>query len=207
MSLIKSLIQRLNVTDCNYAKGVRTITLAHITRSWKSAPAPCGAAWANFRASWRMKARPTASWPRHWLSTRHATPNWAATRQPAPAVSLRHHRLQARGGVSIRWPVSQRRGQVHHLFHRHPRLYRSQLYRHVPDSLGLAPRIQSFQGQQLYALAGMAVPDLRAYAMAPVKRLNRALIEGQWDMLLRLVMSLKQKDVTAFTVLDIIMGQ
>jgi hypothetical protein len=43
--------------------------------------------------------------------------------------------------------------------------------------------------------------------MAPVKRLNRALIEGQWDMLLRLVMSLKQKDVTAFTVLDIIMGQ
>lgn len=51
------------------------------------------------------------------------------------------------------------------------------------------------------------MPDLRAYAMAPVKRLNRALIEGQWDMLLRLVMSLKQKDVTAFTVLDIIMGQ
>jgi len=26
-----------------------------------------------------MKARATASWPRHWLSTRHATPNWAAT--------------------------------------------------------------------------------------------------------------------------------
>jgi TnpA family transposase len=47
----------------------------------------------------------------------------------------------------------------------------------------------------------MDVPDLTAYALAPVKRIDRALIEAEWDTLLRLVVSLKQKHVTASTVL------
>ncbi|MBD2766642.1 Tn3 family transposase [Hymenobacter sp. BT664] len=42
---------------------------------------------------------------------------------------------------------------------------------------------------------------LTAYALSPVKRVDRALIEAQWDTLLRLVVSLKQKHVTASTVL------
>lgn len=64
-----------------------------------------------------------------------------------------------------------------------------------------APRIQSFQDQQLYAFAGMAVPDLTAYALAPVKYIDRTLLEAQWDTLLRLVVSLKQKHITASTLL------
>ncbi len=64
-----------------------------------------------------------------------------------------------------------------------------------------APRIQSFQDQQLYAFAGMDVPDLTAYGLAPVKYIDRALIKAQWDTLLRLVVSLKQKHVTASTLL------
>ena len=64
-----------------------------------------------------------------------------------------------------------------------------------------APRIQSFQDQQFYAFAGMDVPDLTAYGLAPVKYIDRALIEAQWDTLLRLVISLKQKHVTASTLL------
>jgi TnpA family transposase len=67
--------------------------------------------------------------------------------------------------------------------------------------VAFAPRIQSFQDQQLYAFAGMDVPDLAAYALTPVKRVDRALIEAHWDTLLRLVVSLKQKHVTASTVL------
>jgi TnpA family transposase len=64
-----------------------------------------------------------------------------------------------------------------------------------------APRIQSFQDQQLYAFAGMDVPDLTAYGLAPVKYIDHTLIEAQWDTLLRLVVSLKQKHVTASTLL------
>ena len=67
--------------------------------------------------------------------------------------------------------------------------------------VAFAPRIQSFQDQQLYAFAGMDVPDLTAYALSPVKHIDRALIEAHWDMLLRLIVSLKQKHVTASTVL------
>ena len=65
--------------------------------------------------------------------------------------------------------------------------------------VAFAPRIQSFQDQQLYAFAGMDVPDLTAYGLAPVKYIDHALIEAQWDTLLRLVVSLKQKHVTAST--------
>ena len=65
----------------------------------------------------------------------------------------------------------------------------------------LAPRIQSFQDQQFYAFAGLDVPDLMAYGLAPVKYIDRALIEAQWDTLLRLVVRLKQKHVTASTLL------
>ena len=64
-----------------------------------------------------------------------------------------------------------------------------------------APRIQSFQDQQLYAFAGMEVPDLTAYGLTPVKYIDQDLIEAQWDTLLRLVVSLKQKHVTASTLL------
>nr|WP_246399150.1 Tn3 family transposase [Hymenobacter luteus] len=67
--------------------------------------------------------------------------------------------------------------------------------------VAFAPRIQSFQDQQLYAFAGMEVPDLTTHGLAPVKRLDRALIEAQWDTLVRLVVSLKHKHVTASTVL------
>ena len=68
-------------------------------------------------------------------------------------------------------------------------------------TIEFAPRIQSFQDQQLYAFAGMDVPDLTAYGLAPVKYIDRTLIEAQWDTLLRLVVSLKQKHVTASTLL------
>ena len=68
-------------------------------------------------------------------------------------------------------------------------------------TIEFAPRIQSFQDQQLYAFAGMDVPDLTAYGLAPVKYIDRALIGAQWDTLLRLVVSLKQKNVTASTLL------
>jgi len=64
-----------------------------------------------------------------------------------------------------------------------------------------APRIQSFQDQQFYTFAGMDVPDLTAYGLAPVKYIDHTLIEAQWDTLLRLVVSLKQKHVTASTLL------
>jgi TnpA family transposase len=68
-------------------------------------------------------------------------------------------------------------------------------------TIEFAPRIQSFQDQQLYAFAGMDVPELTAYGLAPVKYIDHALIEAQWDTLLRLVVSLKQKHVTASTLL------
>jgi len=64
-----------------------------------------------------------------------------------------------------------------------------------------APRIQAFQDQQFYAFAGMDVPDLSAYALRLGKPLDRGLIEAQWETILRLVVSLKQKQVTASTVL------
>lgn len=54
-----------------------------------------------------------------------------------------------------------------------------------------APRIQSFQDQQLYVFAGMDMPDLTAHGLALVKYIDLALIEAQWDTLLRLVVSLK----------------
>ncbi len=67
--------------------------------------------------------------------------------------------------------------------------------------VAFAPRIQSFQDQQLYAFAGMAVPDLAAYDLRLGKHLDRGLIEAQWETILRLIVSLKQKHVTASTVL------
>ncbi|GAA3977044.1 Tn3 family transposase [Hymenobacter antarcticus] len=67
--------------------------------------------------------------------------------------------------------------------------------------VAFAPRIQSFQDQQLYAFAGMDVPDLAAYALRLGKPLDRGLIEAQWETILRLIVSLKQKHVTASTVL------
>ena len=67
--------------------------------------------------------------------------------------------------------------------------------------VAFAPRIKSFQDQQFYAFAGMAVPDLEAYALRLGKPLDRGLIEAQWETILRLIVSLKQKYVTASTVL------
>lgn len=64
-----------------------------------------------------------------------------------------------------------------------------------------APRIHSFQDQQLYAFPGMEVPDLTAYGLRPVSWLNLELLETYWDTLLRLVVSLKRKHVTASTLL------
>ena len=45
--------------------------------------------------------------------------------------------------------------------------------------VAFAPRIQSFQDQQLYAFSGMDVPDLVTYALRPGKPLDRGLIEAQ----------------------------
>ena len=67
--------------------------------------------------------------------------------------------------------------------------------------IAYAPRLQSFQDQQLYAFAGMDVPDVAAYALRLGKPLDRELIESQWETILRLVVSLKLKVVTASTVL------
>lgn len=64
-----------------------------------------------------------------------------------------------------------------------------------------APRIHGFQDQQLYAFLGMDVPDLTAYGLRPVNWLTREVLEMHWDTLLRLVVSLKRKHVTASTLL------
>ncbi|SHM24284.1 Tn3 family transposase [Hymenobacter psychrotolerans] len=68
-------------------------------------------------------------------------------------------------------------------------------------AVAFAPRIQSFQEQQLYAFAGMDVPDVAAFGLRLGKPLDRAVIEAQWETILRLVVSLKQKHVTASTLL------
>jgi len=68
-------------------------------------------------------------------------------------------------------------------------------------AVAFAPRIHSFQDQQLYAFAGMEVPDVTAYGLRLGKPLDRELIEVQWETILRLVVSLKQKHVTASTLL------
>nr|WP_197076624.1 Tn3 family transposase [Hymenobacter terrenus] len=44
-----------------------------------------------------------------------------------------------------------------------------------------APRIHSFQDQQLYAFADMDVPDLTAYGLTPVKYVDHTLIGAQWE--------------------------
>ncbi len=64
-----------------------------------------------------------------------------------------------------------------------------------------APRIQSFQEQLLYLFAGMGAPDVAAVGLRLGKPLDRHLIEAHWETMLRLVVSLKLKHVTASTVL------
>jgi TnpA family transposase len=64
-----------------------------------------------------------------------------------------------------------------------------------------APRIKELQGQQLYAMEGMIIPPLADYALATGQRLDRALLEAQWETLLRLAVSLKRKHITASVVL------
>lgn len=68
-------------------------------------------------------------------------------------------------------------------------------------TVAFAPRIHSFQDQQFYAFAGMEVPDVAAYGLRLGKPLDRGLIAAQWETILRLVVSLKQKHVTASTLL------
>lgn len=47
----------------------------------------------------------------------------------------------------------------------------------------------------------MDVPDLAAYALRLGKPLDRGLMEERWETILRLIVSLRQKYVTASTVL------
>lgn len=64
-----------------------------------------------------------------------------------------------------------------------------------------APRIREFQDKKLYPMPDMAVPDLKNYVLKVGKPVNLRLIEQHWDQILRLVVSLKLKHVTASSVL------
>ena len=64
-----------------------------------------------------------------------------------------------------------------------------------------APRIKGFQDKKLYPMPDMVVPDLKNYVLKIGKPTNIRLIEQNWDQLLRLVVSLKLKHVTASSVL------
>lgn len=64
-----------------------------------------------------------------------------------------------------------------------------------------APRIKEFQDKKLYPMPEMAVPNLKNYTLKIGKPVNIRLIEQNWDQILRLVVSLKLKHVTASSIL------
>jgi TnpA family transposase len=65
--------------------------------------------------------------------------------------------------------------------------------------LGLmfAPRIKNFKEQQLYAFEAKKTYRNKGYIVLPVKQINIQIIEEQWDQILRLVITIKERRVSA----------
>ena len=64
-----------------------------------------------------------------------------------------------------------------------------------------APRIKEFWDKKLYPMPDMTLPDLTQYVLKVGQPVNLRLIEQHWDAMLRLVVSLKLKQVTASVLL------
>ena len=60
-----------------------------------------------------------------------------------------------------------------------------------------APRIKNFKDQQLYAFEPKKLYRDNGYALLPVKQINTQIIEEQWDQILRLVLTIKERRVSA----------
>ena len=59
------------------------------------------------------------------------------------------------------------------------------------------PRIKNFKDQQLYSFESPPVLKANGYAVLPKKRINAKIIQEQWDYILRLITTIKLKEVTA----------
>ena len=60
-----------------------------------------------------------------------------------------------------------------------------------------APRIKNFKDQQLYAFEPKKLYRENGYTLLPVKQINTQIIEEQWDQILRLVITIKERRVSA----------
>ena len=60
-----------------------------------------------------------------------------------------------------------------------------------------APRIKNFKDQQLYALEPKKLYRDNGYTLLPVKQINTAIIEEQWEQMIRLIITIKERRVSA----------
>ena len=60
-----------------------------------------------------------------------------------------------------------------------------------------APRIKNFKDQQLYAFEPKKLYKENGYTLLPVKQINTQIIEEQWEQILRLVITIKERRVSA----------
>jgi TnpA family transposase len=60
-----------------------------------------------------------------------------------------------------------------------------------------APRIKNFKDQQLYAFEPKKLYRDNGYALLPVKQINTQIIEEQWEQIVRLVLTIKERRVSA----------
>ncbi|MDD5718045.1 MAG: Tn3 family transposase [Sulfuricurvum sp.] len=60
-----------------------------------------------------------------------------------------------------------------------------------------APRIKNFKDQQLYAFEPKKLYRDNGYTLLPVKQINSQIIEEQWEQILRLVLTIKERRVSA----------
>lgn len=63
--------------------------------------------------------------------------------------------------------------------------------------ISFAPRIKNFKDQQLYSFESPSVLKANGYDVLPKKRINVKIIQEQWDYILRLITTIKLKEVTA----------
>ncbi len=60
-----------------------------------------------------------------------------------------------------------------------------------------APRIKNFKDQQLYAFEPKKLYRDNGYTLLPVKQINTAIIEEQWEQMIRLIITIKERRVSA----------
>lgn len=60
-----------------------------------------------------------------------------------------------------------------------------------------APRIKNFKDQQLYAFEPKKLYRENGYTLLPVKQINTAIIEEQWEQIIRLIITIKERRVSA----------